>query len=162
MAKIFISYSWQPDSNKEKVIRLADRLEKDGIEVIIDVKDLKLGNDIYKFMERTVADPSIDKVLIICNSIYAAKADQRTGGVGSESMIITPEVYRNADQTKFIPIVFQKDKNDKPCLPMYLQSRAYCDLSKSDQTEYNKLLNAIFDRTVMLPELKVKKNKVSD
>ena len=50
--KVFISYSWVPESNKEWVRKLAQKLEQDGVEVVIDYKDLRLGHDKYAFMER--------------------------------------------------------------------------------------------------------------
>ena len=96
--KVFISYSWGPEENKQWVEKLAKKLENDGIEVVIDYKNLKLGHDKYMFMEKMVNDSSIDKVLIICNSEYKKKADERIGGVGDEATIITPQVYRQAEQ----------------------------------------------------------------
>lgn len=35
--KVFISYSWQPQEHKQRVIELAERLSSDGIHVILDV-----------------------------------------------------------------------------------------------------------------------------
>ena len=49
--KVFISYSWTPDCNKKWVEQLVHRLESDGVQVVIDFKDLKLGHDKYAFME---------------------------------------------------------------------------------------------------------------
>lgn len=62
--KVFISYSW---AVQERVIELAERLIANGIEIILDVYDLKDGNDKYAFMEQSVNDPSVDHVLIICD-----------------------------------------------------------------------------------------------
>ena len=142
--KVFISYSWVPQKNKQWVKKLAERLEADGIEVVIDYKDLKLGQDKYAFMERMVSDPSIDKVLIICNSEYKIKADNREGGVGDESVIITPQVYGKAGQEKFIPIVYERDKNGNPFLPIYLASRMYADLTDFSKG-YKNLIENITD-----------------
>lgn len=142
--KVFISYSWVPQKNKQWVKKLAERLEADGIEVVIDYKDLKLGQDKYAFMERMVSDPSIDKVLIICNSEYKIKADNREGGVGDESVIITPQVYGKAGQEKFIPIVYERDKNGNPFLPIYLASRMYADLTDFSEG-YKNLIENITD-----------------
>lgn len=145
--KVFISYSWVPSENKQWVKLLAGKLEKDGIEVVIDYKDLKLGHDKYAFMERMVGDPSIDKVLIICNSGYKKKADSREGGVGDESTIITPQVYGKVEQQKFIPIVNERDKNGEPYLPIYLASRMYADLTKFPEG-YEELLENIMDDAI--------------
>ena len=97
--KIFISYSWSRDT---LVMDLANRLVSHGVDVVLDKWDLKEGNDKYKFMERCVDDPSITKVLIICDKAYAQKANDRTGGVGDETVIISSEVYGNARQEKFL------------------------------------------------------------
>ena len=98
--KVFISYSWKV---QEKVIELAERLISNGIDVILDVYDLKEGQDKYAFMEQSVNDPSVDKVLIICDRSYMEKANDRSGGVGDETVIISPEIYGQMKQEKFIP-----------------------------------------------------------
>ena len=110
--KIFISYSWSKDA-LALVLDLANRLVSHGVDVVLDKWDLKEGNDKYKFMERCVNDPSITKVLIICDKAYAQKANDRTGGVGDETVIISSEVYGNARQEKFIPIIAERDEEGK-------------------------------------------------
>lgn len=140
--QIFISYSWTPESNKRWVEKLVHRLEADGMSVVIDYKDLKLGHDKYAFMERIVNDDTIKKVLIICNRTYKEKADGRVGGVGDESAIITSQVYGSVKQEKFIPIVNEYDKDGKPFLPNYLSSRMYADLTDFE-VGYEQLLNNI-------------------
>lgn len=140
--RVFISYSWVPESNKEWVRKLAQKLEQDGVEVVIDYKDLKLGHDKYAFMERIVADETIDKVLIICNKSYKHKADSRSGGVGDESAIITPQVYGNVRQEKFIPVVNEYDEEGNTYLPNYLASRMYADLTDFNRG-YGELLSNI-------------------
>ena len=47
--KIFISYSWKPESDKQKVIELAERLSSEGVHVILDIWDLEEGQDQYSF-----------------------------------------------------------------------------------------------------------------
>lgn len=47
------------------MVELAERLIANGIDVILDVWDLKPGHDKYAFMEQSVNDPSVNKVLII-------------------------------------------------------------------------------------------------
>lgn len=148
--KVFISYSWHPEANKIKVQQLAERLNEDGVFVVIDIWDLKDGQDKNIFMEKMVNDPDIKKVLLICNKEYAEKANKRQGGVGIESTIVSSEVYANADQTKFIPIIFEKDKNGKAYCPTYVKSRTYIDLSNDDVFEngYDQLLRDIYDKPV--------------
>ncbi len=86
--KIFISYAWGSQEHDEKVIALATNLKGDGIDVIFDKWQLKEGNDTFKFMEKSVLDESITNVLILIDPIYAKKANERAGGVGTETQII--------------------------------------------------------------------------
>lgn len=148
--KVFISYSWHPEKNKIWVQRLAERLIQDGVNVKLDVWDLKHGHDKYVFMEQMVKDSDIKKVLVICNEDYARKADDRTGGVGTESLIMSSDIYSLAEQTKFIPILVEK-KNGEPCLPTFLKSRMYIDMSSNDIYElgYDQLLRDIYEKPLL-------------
>lgn len=91
MIKVFISYAWTDEAYKQKVLELATKLRKNGIDIILDIWDLHAGEDRFLFMEKSVAEA--DKVLILCNKVYKDKADNRNGGAGQETMIIAPEVY---------------------------------------------------------------------
>lgn len=148
--KVFISYSWHPEENKIRVQRLAERLMQDGVNVILDIWDLKHGHDKYVFMEQMVKDPDIKKVLVICNEDYALKADARKGGVGTESTIMSGDIYSLAEQTKFIPILMEW-KNGKPCLPTFLKSRMYIDMSRNYIYElgYDQLLRDIYSKPLL-------------
>ena len=143
--KIFISYSWSSDA---LVLDLANRLVSHGVDVVLDKWDLKEGNDKYEFMERCVNDSSITKVLIICDKAYAQKANDRAGGVGDETVIISSEVYGNARQEKFIPIIAERDEEGKEYVPTYIKTRIYIDLSDPEkyEMEYEKLLRNIYEK----------------
>lgn len=123
--KLFISYSWSNPDHQQWVIDLATQLRESGVDVILDKWDLKEGYDALAFMEKMVTDPKIKKVAIICNRVYAEKADGRSGGVGTETQIISPEIYEKEDQNKFVAILTEKDENGKPYLPTYYKSRIY-------------------------------------
>ncbi len=148
--KVFISYSWTNKTYQESVIDLASRLRHDGVDVKLDVWDLKEGQDKYAFMEMCVTDPEIDRVLIFSDNTYAQKADQRKGGVGDETTIISPEVYGNVDQQKFIPVVMERTDDGEACLPAYLKTRKYCDLSgQNREAEYESLVRIIFNAPII-------------
>jgi len=146
--QIFISYCWSNPEHEDWVINLAERLTSDGVEVHIDKWCLKEGQDLYDFMENMVKSSDINKVLIILDKKYYEKAENRIGGVGAEAQIISPEVYSNVSQEKFIPIVKEKDDNENPYIPTFLKSRVFIDLSNNDKYEenYEKLLRNIFKR----------------
>lgn len=145
--KVFISYSWEPIQNKQKVLELAERLSTDGVHVTIDVWDLEAGQNKYAFMEKMVFDPDIKKVLLICNKQYADKANTKQGGVGTESAIVSPEIYSKVEQTKFIPIIFETE-NGVPCCPIFAKSSIYYDLCTEEifESEYQNLIRNIFGK----------------
>jgi len=154
--KLFVSYSWTSPEHEKRIVELATELRENGIDVIIDKWDLKEGHDANAFMEKMVTDPSIKKVAIVCDKVYAEKADGRSGGVGTETQIISPEVYAKEDQNKFVAVVTEKDDQGKAFLPVYYRSRIYIDLSDSDlyAKNFEQLLRWIYDKPLYIkPEL---------
>lgn len=143
--KVFISYSW---SSEDMTVELAERLMSHGIEVVLDKWDLKEGQDKYAFMEQCVNNPEVDRVLIVCDQKYADKANNREGGVGDETAIISTEIYGKVNQEKFIPIIVECDEDGDPYVPAYIKSRIYVDLSSAEQyeAEYEKLLRNIYEK----------------
>ena len=119
--KAFISYSWSSPAHQEQVRLWAEQLVGDGVDVVLDVFDLKEGHDKYAFMERMVTDKSVTHVLLICDRDYAEKADSRTSGVGTESQIVSKEIYEKVDQSKFIPIACEFSEDGEPLLPTFLK-----------------------------------------
>jgi len=115
--KVFISYSWSNPVHEQWVLDLATELRESSVDVILDKWDLKEGHDAIAFMEKMVTDPEIKKVVIVTDEVYASKADGRAGGVGTETQIISKEIYENQEQDKFVSIVTKKDAQGNPYLP---------------------------------------------
>lgn len=154
--KVFISYSWGNSEHQEWVVNLATRLMNDTVDVILDRWSLKDGRDIHSFMEEMVKSSEIFRVLILSDRKYSEKADEREGGVGTETQIITPNIYSKEKQEKFIPLVLQRDESGEPYLPVYLKSRKYIDFSKIEAYEdsYEELLRNILE-TPSIPKPKL-------
>lgn len=144
--KVFISYAWGSQEHDEKVIALATNLKGDGVDVVFDKWQLKEGNDTFSFMEKSVMDESITNVLILMDPIYAKKANERAGGVGTETQIISSEVYNKVEQRKFIPVVFERDIDGNVCKPQYLKGILHFDLSTPDtyDTEYQRMVRSLY------------------
>ena len=142
--KVFISYAHGSNEENEWVVTLAHRLQADfGIKVIFDNWDLKPGQDAYQFMEKMVVDPSIDSVIVLCDEKYRDKADgrRRSSGVGTESQIMSQEIYSNVEQTKFIPVIRSLDSEGKAPVPVFVKGRIYIDLS--DVTTFEESLETL-------------------
>ncbi|MCA6070321.1 MAG: toll/interleukin-1 receptor domain-containing protein [Endomicrobium sp.] len=91
--KVFISYSRGTEQHEDRVLKLARELVENGIDVKIDKWDIQPGQNLHKFMEEMVNNNDINKVLVICNKLYADKANDRKGGVGIETDIIKLQKY---------------------------------------------------------------------
>jgi len=135
--KVFISYSWSSPGHQSLVKRWAEQLVSEGVDVVLDIYDLKEGHDKFAFMERMVTDDSVTHVLIVCDKAYSHKADTRKAGVGTESQIISKEVYEKVKQSKFIPIVCEFDTDGDPYLPTFLKSRIWIDFSSPEAANEN-------------------------
>ena len=154
--KVFISYAWGSDEYQNKVLAFVTQLRSDGIDTVFDKWDLIEGNNTYAFMEKCVTDPSVTNVLMLLDPIYAQKADDHSGGVGTETQIISAKVYKEVAQDKFIPIVIERDEDGNGCKPTYLQGRLHFDLSIADDYDntYQRLVKTLYGEEVYAkPEL---------
>jgi hypothetical protein len=154
--RLFISYSWSTPEHEQWVLTLANELVASGIDVVLDKWDLKEGHDTIAFMEKMVNEPSIQKVILVCDRIYAEKADGRAGGVGTETQIISAEVYAKQDQSKFVAVIAERGEDGRPHLPTYYRSRIYVDLSQPEQyaEQFERLIRWVFDKPLHVrPEL---------
>ncbi len=140
--KVFISYSWEEDAHQQWVREFADRLLADGIDATIDQYDALSGDRLPHFMEQSIT--TADYVLIICTPLYKKKADNRKGGVGYESHIITEELYSKGNERKFIPVV-RKGSFDA-AMPTFLAGKLGIDLTDPIHFEnnYKDLITTIY------------------
>jgi hypothetical protein len=145
--KLFISYSWTTPDHENWVLELATELRDSGIDVILDKWDLKEGQDAHAFMERMVTDSDISKVALICDECYVKKANSRSGGVGTEAQIITPELYTQQDEAKFVAVIRERDQDGKPFAPTYYGGRIYIDLSDASTyaENFERLVRWVYD-----------------
>lgn len=139
--KIFISYSHDSPEHKRWVGDLATKLRQNGIDVLLDQWDLGLGDDVPKFMEKSVTEA--DRVLMICTEKYVHKANEGTGGVGYEAMIVTGELVQDLGTSKFIPVIRQNSA--QPLVPKSVSTRLYVNLShaKNYQEQFDQLLREL-------------------
>ena len=137
---VFVSYSWDSDSHIKKVGHLVNLLKKSGIRTVWD-QDMALGKRIPSFMEEGLQ--KCDQVLFICTPKYKAKADERDGGVGYETNVITGDLYRSHNDMKYIPVLFDGGWTDS--LPVWASGKLGADLRNDNMREFEKLLDALRD-----------------
>jgi len=133
--RVFISYSHESPEHKNWVLGLARNLRENGVDAILDVWDLKPGDDVARFMEHLA---SVDRVVIVCSEHYARKAAEGKGGVGYETMLVTAEILQDRGVVKFIPIL---RNNPTKTLPPFLRSRMWIDFQRD--ADYLKKLEEL-------------------
>lgn len=146
--KAFISYSWSSQAHRDRIRQYGERLIEDNVEVVLDQWDLREGQDKNAFMEKMVTDPTVTHVLVFSDEQYATKADKRKAGVGTESQIISREVYAKVEQRKFIPIACALDENGEAYLPTFFASRIWIDFSSPENVNENweQLIRLLYGR----------------
>jgi hypothetical protein len=155
LPNVFISYSHDTPAHKKWVGELASLLVKKGVQVIFDQWDLNYGDDVPKFMEKSVTEA--DRVLMICTETYVRKADDGKGGVGYEAMIVTGELVKNLGTAKFIPVIRQE--NGQTAVPKCVSTRLWINLSE-DQDFEEQLKNLLCElhKQPRLPKPKLGQN----
>jgi hypothetical protein len=154
--KVFISYSWSSEAHKQWVLELAEKLvAESGLDVILDRWHGVVGHDRFQFMEESIK--LADKVLVICDKTYCEKANGRHGGVGTETIIITPSVYKDTKQEKFIPISLEEE-NGEYNLPDFFKSRFALGMKTENFDEaYKELERLIWQEPLLTPPARGKK-----
>lgn len=102
------------------------------------------NDDLHLFMEEGIREA--DFVVMVCTPEYARRANERKGGVGVESTIITGEFYDPTKSNKFIPIIRSTRRSGTECLPSYLKSRYAIDFSSDGhyEAQLEELLRKLF------------------
>ena len=143
--KAFVSYSHDSRDHRRWVLELSTKLVANGIDVTLDQWDLRLGEDVARFMEAGVRES--DRVLVICTPQYVMKANEGTGGVGYERLIVTAHLVRDLGTRKFIPIV--RDASGEANVPDFLGNRYYVDFS--DEGEFNDRFDELLHELHQVP-----------
>jgi hypothetical protein len=143
--RLFLSYSWDSDAHRRWVLKLAADLIRNGVHVLVDEWDLHdYNDDLHLFMETGIREA--DFVVLVCTPESARRANDRKGGVGVESTIITGEFYDPKKASKFVPITRNATRGPANCLPSYLKSRYAIDFTQDPayQVKLEELLRRIF------------------
>lgn len=138
--RVFISYSWKDESVKNWAFELAKKLCANGVDARLDRFHLRPGMDLPQWMTNEVIKAG--KVLLVCDSHYAEKADMRKAGVGWETMIIQGDMLLQGElNTKYIVIAYGDfEKNT----PIYMKSKLGISKLEIDE-DINTLLQHIFE-----------------
>ncbi len=123
--RVFISYTGTSPGTQQWVEALYEFLSANNINARLDTHSLRLGMYVVQWMCNELA--LADRVILVCDEEYAARADRLHGGVGWETMIVQGDMYADMYRerpedtpAKYIPVVRSRDPNTG--LPAYLRA----------------------------------------
>ncbi len=146
--RVFLSYAREDGAYRRLVIKLAERLRADHIDVRLDVWHTQPGQTIPEFINSEVRHA--DKVLIVCSPEYGRKAHamedrEPVTGVGYESMLIASMIWDNRLRRDQIDVVLLRG-SWKESAPNFLSGFYYTDLT--DETHYEENYQIMWLRLV--------------
>lgn len=157
VSTVFISYSWDSEEHKKWVLDFADSLMKEGVYVILDQYEVKLGMNFKHFLETSIN--KANRILIIFTPDYKLKSERRESGVGYEYSIINAELYNNqANNERVIPIL--RKGSIKESIPEFMQQYIYANMVDGENydKEYTNLLRQIYNEPeIVKPEIGIKR-----
>ena len=144
--KVFVSYSHDSEAHKDWVLALATRLVANGVDVVLDQWDLRLGSDLPHFMEQGLS--AAHRVLAVCTESYVVKANAGRGGVGYEKMILTAQLMQDVTSDRIVPVI-RANSHAQP-VPTFLSSRVFIDFRDdlAFEAKYAELIRDIHGQEV--------------
>jgi len=141
--KVFISYSHDGDEHKNWVLQLATRLRSNGVDVLLDIWNLRLGQDLASFMEKGLSKSQ--RIICVCSENYVKKANDGIGGSGYEKQIMTAELIKDQNTEWIIPLIVNNPNERK--LPIFLGGRKYISFEDTllYENKYEELLRDLLD-----------------
>ena len=144
---VFISYSHDDQTHLDWVLQLATRLRSNGLDVLLDRWNLRLGQNLAAFMEQGLSDAN--RVVCICSEKYVEKANVGSGGVGYEKQIITAELMADLNSNWVVPVIRNNNQDKK--VPTFLRGRLFVSFGNDGLYEknYEELLRELLDQPVL-------------
>lgn len=144
---VFISYSHDSEEHKNWVLQLATRLRSNGVDVILDRWNLKLGSNLASFMERGLSESN--RVICICSKTYVKKANEGKGGAGYEKQIMTAEIISDQNTSWVVPLI--KNNPGEKKTPIFLGGRVYISFEEARlyEDKYEELLRDLLEEPVL-------------
>src|SRR5262249_17210086 len=93
---VFVSYSHESEAHKRWVRSLAEDLTKKGVKTTLDQWNLRVGDDIGKFMESSIETAT--HIVLVCTEASSRMANDREGGVGYEQAVFVGELLMSRVQ----------------------------------------------------------------
>jgi hypothetical protein len=120
--RVFISYSHDSREHADRVLELANHLQADGIDCILDQYEVSPPEGCPRWMDQQIREA--DFVLMICTETYYRRVmrEEKPGtglGVRWEGNLIYQHIYDSESKnTKFILVLLENGQADHIPTPM--------------------------------------------
>lgn len=137
-----ISYSHDSPEHAERVLRLAERLRRDGVDCELDAYQISPPNGWPGWMRRQLEER--DFCIVVCTAKYArrfAGAEEPAIGKGAvwEGRLLRQMLYEDGKNDRIVPVVFEQTDIDH--IPLELKDATYYDVGTD--SGYAKLHRAL-------------------
>jgi TIR domain len=132
--RVFISYSHDSQSHKQRVLELADSLRADGVDASLDQYESGPPEGWRRWAERLIRES--DYVIVIATAGYLQKAENVGAGPDDPGRGVRWEtlLHYNERMEKLIPCVFTEE--DRQYIPLPLRGQSFYDLSAERGYEF--------------------------
>ncbi len=138
--RVFISYSHESPEHDEQVLKLADRLRREGVDAWIDRYEPHPPQGWPRWMQQQIE--IADFVLLVCTETYCRRFEGREApgrglGVAWEGLLINQLIYEDGTiNEKCIPVQFAQDQK---AIPAVLRPYTRYLLERDYETLYRRL-----------------------
>jgi hypothetical protein len=157
--RVFISYSHDSPEHRERVLKFANRLRKDGVDAWIDQFDVHQSEPWKTWMRREIK--KAPKVLMVFTPTYMRRFEGneevgRGKGVTFEGIVIGQSIYdRGGKNDKFRAVLFEGCDGDgvpynEDCITIDIG--AYTHYRPETPIGYEELIRWIFNQPVATPD----------
>lgn len=128
--KVGISYAWENDEYKDKIVEFCAMLRKNGYDADMDRSRVQneTAIDFNEMASKLITES--DKVIVFLSQKYKERADNFEGGVGDEYRIILKQIKSIPD--KFIFVSYGGYDKVSSLIPSALGEREVISLDDSD------------------------------
>jgi len=143
---IFVTYAYESEEHRERVICLTNDLRKMGFEAIMDESMKSNIKNIDAMMTEGLKS---DKIIIVLSEKYKEKADNQKGGVWDEFKVITKDLEKNGNKYIFVSLdTVSTDNQFEKISPLLMGKRLIVDLEKDKNNKFNELISYITDENI--------------
>ncbi|MET1260043.1 TIR domain-containing protein [Flagellimonas sp. DF-77] len=142
---VFVSYSWESEEYKEKVISFTNFLRQKGFMADMDVKLMQeeSATDFNQLMHEGILKR--DKVIVLLSETYKKKAENFEGGVGKEYSYIIKDIKKNPSKYIFASFEDVNTALIEKIAPIEFSSRHIVSLKKDENKNFMELISKLTD-----------------